>query len=345
MPFVVESLKQLIDMAEAGYAPLANEMPADERKIKARNLAYVCNKNLTYTRFMGKQIIPTSADRDYLEAHCAVKGIFSKHKTAAYGTAFVKGLRGTVLAAGTVLIRKSDNMKYQTTENLTLLGDWQSVKIQCLSKGSQGNAAADEILDFAVIVPGVESIAKVEIIGSGADEETTRDLLIRYLEYIRNTYHGGADKDYVKWALQVEGVNRAWAYPCEQGIGTVTVRIMTPLGFPDAILLKKVEDYINTVRPPTYNEFFVVSPIEKKIAHHLMIKPDTEDNRAAVSAALSHAYDIQDKPGGLLLLKDLHSALLSVTALEDYRIDEPHSNIQLATGEYGVLGEIEWLQQ
>nr|DAI24799.1 MAG TPA: Baseplate J like protein [Caudoviricetes sp.] len=343
MAFVTLTLKELIDEAEALYSAFSTEeMPLVEQKFKARQLAYVCNKLNNYITFLGKQIIPTTSEREYLEAHCALKGIFRKQPTAAYGSVMVKGLADTVIAAGTVLIRKTDNMRYQTIEEVILTGELQEINVKCMSTGSQGNASEGEVLDFAVVLAGVESTATVKLIGSGADMETDRDLLARYLEVIRNVFHGGADSDYVKWALAVEGVNRAWAYPCELGVGTTTVRIMTPDGFPDNILLQKTKTYIDGVRPPTYNEFYVVSPKEKKIPHTLMIKPDNDDNRAAVLEALTRNYDEQAKPGGLLLLRDLHSAMLSVTALEDYRIDYPTGNIQCGLGEFAVMGETTW---
>ena len=37
---------------------------------------------------------------------------------------------------------------------------------------------------------------------------------------------GGAEVDYVQWALGVPGATRAWCYPLEMGMGTVTVRFM-----------------------------------------------------------------------------------------------------------------------
>lgn len=344
MPFKVYSLKELIDECETSYIALAKKenLPISESKAKARTLAYACNKLCDYIRFLGKQIIPTTAEAEYLEAHCALKGIFRKQKTAAYGAILVKGLTNTEITVGTILIRKTDNVKYSVSETAILTTSPQEVKVICQDKGSIGNAQEGKILDFAVVTAGVESSAVVKLIGSGADTETDKDLLIRYLEVVRNVYHGGADSDYVKWALSVEGVNRAWCYPCEMGIGSVTVRIMTPTGFPDAILCQKVVEYIETVRPPTYNEFFVVSPIAKAIPHTLMINPDTEANRTAVMGALTRNYAEQKIPGGLLLLRDLHSAMLSVTTLNDYRIDYPSGNIQCNTGEYGILGEITW---
>ena len=51
------------------------------------------------------------------------------------------------------------------------------------------------------------------------------------MDRIRQPSHGGASFDYVKWALETPGMaaggaTRAWVFPQELGIGTVTVRFV-----------------------------------------------------------------------------------------------------------------------
>ena len=184
--------------------------------------------------------------------------------------------------------------------------------------------------------------ATVVLIGAGADIETDKDLLVRYLEHVRNVFHGGNDADYVKWALQVEGVNRAWCYPCALGPGTAIVRIMTPQGFPDAILIKKVEDYINSVRPPTYTRFKVLSPTAKAIDFEIRIVPNNEEIQTAVTLALKSLLDDSSEPEGTVYVSKIHGAILSVSALEDYTLIKPSENITCGLGELAVVGEITW---
>ena len=59
----------------------------------------------------------------------------------------------------------------------------------------------------------------------GVEAENDDDLRARILQRIQNPPMGGAQADYVTWALAVPGVTRAWAAP-EQGIGTITVRFL-----------------------------------------------------------------------------------------------------------------------
>ena len=64
----------------------------------------------------------------------------------------------------------------------------------------------------------------LEVTG-GTDAETDDQLRARILHRIQNPPMGGAQADYVTWALAVPGVTRAWA-ASEQGIGTMTVRFL-----------------------------------------------------------------------------------------------------------------------
>jgi len=55
--------------------------------------------------------------------------------------------------------------------------------------------------------------------------ETDEELLNRLLDYIRRPPAGGNQYDYIKWALSIDGVEKAWCFPLAQGLGTVDVVI------------------------------------------------------------------------------------------------------------------------
>ena len=66
-------------------------------------------------------------------------------------------------------------------------------------------------------------------LAAGSDAETDESLRARVLRRIQKPPQGGAGYDYVAWALEVPGVTRAWVYPAEMGLGTVTVRFVRDL--------------------------------------------------------------------------------------------------------------------
>ena len=154
---------------------------------------------------------------------------------------------------------------------------------------------------------------------------------------------GGADSDYKKWALEVEGISRAWVYPHEMGAGTVTVRTMSPNGFPDNILLQKVKDYIDGKRPVTAKRIFVLAPLSKPIDIEIAnLQPNTQEMRDAITASLSASFNTNSEPGGVVLVSKINSAILSTLNLIDYKLVTPTDNIQCGDGELATLGEITW---
>ena len=154
---------------------------------------------------------------------------------------------------------------------------------------------------------------------------------------------GGADSDYKKWALEVEGVNRAWVYPHAMGAGTVTIRIMTPTGFPDEELLRKVKEHIDSKRPVTVKRIFVLAPAAKAIDIEIAnLDPDTPEMKEAIIQSLQQSFDNNAEPGGLVLVSRIHSAILSTINLVDYKLVSPTENIQCAAGEIAMLGVVTW---
>lgn len=345
MPWPVKTLSARMDEVENAYRAYftAKEMPVSVQKFKARALAYQINSLEAYIRYLSLQMIPITAEAEYLEFHCASKGIYRKQATAAAGPVYINVYAPTVIESGTILTRNSDNVAYKVTEQLVLEPGRQELKLECLKTGTVGNCPEGEILTFAKAIAGVDTTATVKLIGAGADIETDKDLLARYLEVIRNIFHGGIDSDYVKWALSVEGVNRAWVYGCEMGAGSVTIRIMTPDGFPDQILCAKVKAFIDTVRAPTVKRIFVVSPIAKPINPVFGgVLPDSPEMKTAIEQSLSRFLDVYAVPGGEILLSQFNLTFLSTPGLSDGRLILPDSNIKCERGELAVLGVSTW---
>lgn len=248
------------------------------------------------------------------------------------------------LPAGTILNRASDGLIYKTISDMKLQPGQNTVGIKCAEEGSIGNCGSGVVLTFAKIVIAVESQAIVESVGAGADDESDQDLLARYLQYIRSVYHGGADSDYRKWALEVEGVNRAWVYPHEMGAGTVSIRIMTPSGFPDEILLEKVKAHIDSKRPVTVVRVLVLPPVARAINYSISnLSPNSDIIKASIVSALQKGLNETAVPEGVLLLAEQHKAILSVSGLYNYHLNDPTQDIALGIGEVAVMGEIIWL--
>lgn len=344
MAIQIPDLKTIIDNVEKAYQATirGEEMPVSEQKARSIQLGYALNAAYAYLKYISQQIIPTTAEGDFLEAHCASKGIYRKKETAANGIILVKGTVGAELFAGSVWTNPETGLSYKVMETVVFEAETAEVRVVCLEKGAKGNLLNGQVLNLSQSAAGVENAAVVLSVGAGADKETDADLLSRYLVYMRNLYYGGADSDYLKWALSVEGVNRAWVSGCEVGAGSVTVRIMTPWGMPDDALCQKVWAYIETLRPVTAKRIFVMSPKVRRIDLAISgLTPNTAENRERAETALAGFFAEITDLGAVIRVTDLNAVLYNSLNGADYKL-ELNANINCAVSELAVLGEVRW---
>jgi len=156
--------------------------------------------------------------------------------------------------------------------------------------------------------------------------ETDADLLARLLEYIRRPPAGGNKYDYVKWALEVNGVGAAYCIPLAQGLGTVDVIILASGDeeIPTQTLLDAVYDYINDVRPVTASTMRVLAPVVIEQAVTMIVTG--EDLSLLTIQADIEAYMAALIPGEDLAVTQLSSIAINNGAA-DVSITVPAANV------------------
>ena len=95
--------------------------------------------------------------------------------------------------------------------------------------------------------------------------ESAGDYLDRLLSLLRQPPAGGNQHDFVRWAMEVANVKKAWALPLAQGPGSIDVVILadaalTGSEIPTQTLLDAVKTYIDGLRPVRSNLFRVLAP-------------------------------------------------------------------------------------
>ena len=160
------------------------------------------------------------------------------------------------------------------------------------------------------------------------------------------TIHGGASYDYTAWALAVSGVTRAWVYPAELGLGTVTVRFVRDLDatpIPDAGEVAAVQAYIDARRPVTA-QVTVVAPTAVPINFQIQgLTPSNATVQAAVQAELQDLLLRESVPGGTILLSHIRAAISAAAGETDYVLVSPAANVTNTTGNMSTIGTITWL--
>jgi uncharacterized phage protein gp47/JayE len=238
-------------------------------------------------------------------------------------------------------------VQYTTDAEATISGGLAMIAVTAVEGGQAGNAAAASSLSFDTPIAGVSVSATVDAAGltAGADIEADDDLRARLLARIQTPPHGGAAHDYIAWALEVAGVTRAWVYPAELGLGTITVRFVrdddaSPI--PDAAEVLAVQAYIDSVRPVTA-VVTVAAPIAVPLNFTIDITPDTAAIRAAIEAELRDLLLREAEPGATILLSHIREAISLATGESDHILTAPAANVTHTTGEMATFGAITWV--
>ena len=95
--------------------------------------------------------------------------------------------------------------------------------------------------------------------------ESDADYLARLLDHLRSPPAGGNRYDYVKWAMEIDGVKAGYCFPLAQGESSVDVVVVADIALtgselPSQALLDEVAAYIDGQRPVTARFVRVLAP-------------------------------------------------------------------------------------
>jgi len=344
------TLSELISTTEAQFdARLGTaqaRLPASNLSVLARVLAGGEHGLYGFIDWIARQILPDTAEAEVLDRHGSIWGVTRKQATKASGTATVTGIAGATLPTGTAL-QRSDGLGYLTTSAVTLTGTTAAVPVVASAAGASGNTDAGATLTLPSTLAGVSSTLTVSAGGlsGGADIEADDSLRSRILARIQQAPHGGAAFDYVTWALEVEGVTRAWVNPGYMGPHTVCVTFLCderadPI--PTATDVEAVRAAIAAARPVTAADLYVFAPVPVPLDLTIALTPGTATVKAAVVASLTDFMAREGLPGATIPLSRIREAISQATGETDHSLISPTSPLVCAFGQIAVLGTVSW---
>lgn len=351
MPFVVPDFAGVRD---AILRDIANQVPGasvgvdSDHGVRAAGMAAAIEGLYQYQAWIARQILPDTADPDWLERHASLRGIYRKAATRATGTASFSGTAGAAIAVG-VELKTLGGVAYVTTASGGVGGGGTvTLPVQASVAGVAGNAAAGTAATLTSAPSGVQSAAVLGAMTGGTDVETDAALLARLLFRMRNPPQGGADYDYVDWAMSVDGVTAAYVYAMRRGEGTVDVAIMTAGGVPSAGLVATVQAYIDSVRPVTA-QCMVLAPVPVPVSVAASLVLTSGYTLSDVSGRLTTAitaYFAGLRPGDTVVKTRIES-LISITAgVADFTLTSPSANVPARVDashlELATLGSTAW---
>lgn len=238
---------RMIEMAPEGVTTIEGDIywdctrPAAEEKSKLEKIQL---QNILRMAF------PQSATGVYLDYLGEFKGLYKNEATYSTGNIQVTGTVGREIQAGSIFgtpsTSEKQSIQFKILENVTIDSNGNAIlKAQCTTAGTIGNVAANSITILISRIDGIKSVNNIEAFTGGTDIEDEEHFRARVMAADQEEHLSGSDSDYVKWALEVDGVGSA--YPIEEwnGPGTVKVLILDKNGQPATqTLIKTVQDYI-----------------------------------------------------------------------------------------------------
>jgi uncharacterized phage protein gp47/JayE len=330
-------------------------VPNSVLRVMSDDQAALCHLNLQYLDWLALQLMPDTAETEWLDRHGYIWLVNADGSTGRHMAQLATGMvevTGTVpwavVPQGSWL--GNENIGFETIEQIfvSATGLPTPVRVRALDPGVIGNVPRGSTLGFAAAPPGVNANVTVVSMDGGVDEENDDELRFRVLQRIRQPPQGGAWHDYINWALAVPGVTRVWVSPLEMGMGTVTVRVMMDRlradqeGFPTQADLDAVTAYLDIKRPVAVKDFWVVSPIRQPVDIIVRnLQPDNPTVRAAIGRALSAMIMEKAAPGQTIYAAWKTHAIMNAAGVMSFDLGNcDKDDYMMSPGHLAVLGSI-----
>jgi len=271
--------------------------------------------------WLAKQLFVDTAETIGLDRWANILGLPRKAATFTTGTVTFVGTVSKVIEAGT-LVQNSDGFQYATDEILTISILTTATGTVTATDDGEDSNTEDNFL--TLVYPDVDINTSVTVVSGfddGQAEETDEDLTIRLLQRFQNPPSSGTLGDYVRWALEVDGVGKAWSFGAEDwaGAGTVGVGVADSNLEPvSGSILTAVETYVDSVKPePAAVDYFNITDVV--IDFEISISPNTTANQTLVEANLEELFLSTSSPGGTIKITNINQAIIS-GGLNDFEI-------------------------
>lgn len=202
-------------------------------------------------------------------------------------------------------------------------------------------------------LPG-QALVGAQGLGGGADQESDDELRARVLLRKQFPPHGGAESDYLEWALAVPGVTRAYVSPF---YATDPNQVASPLtlyplfdatranGIPTALDLLAVAQAIDPLRPVTARLYIVAAAPAAVNVEIAALKIDSTQLRASINANLAAMFFervpvVTAENRFTLPIAWVDEAIARSDGYARHRLVQPPADVSFAAGQLPVLGQV-----
>lgn len=367
MPFERPTLEEIKDRIEKGIESRLFGKTALLRyavlRVLARVFAGAIHTCYGYILAVVKQLFVTTATGKWLDRHGKMWGILRKAGSFASGIGvFLVETSDPFTIPKNTIVQDENGIEFAVVEDTVVVLGSGDVPLQAIEAGVSGNIKAPTVLQLvSSTVDGIrDEISVTSDFTGGQDEETDEKYRNRILLRIQEPPMGGNASDYIKWALDVNGVDQAWSYPLAQGPGTVAVCVTAVGGnpVPSATLLNDVGAYIGDVKPVGATVY--IESIEDllgsngfvQVMYFISITPFTQDIQDKIVKNIEELF-YPIKPGTEILISQVRAAITSAGAIDytitaflvDTSVEDPNSDYALPGYTYPVLDQIHFQEK
>lgn len=206
-----------------------------------RTIAGGSTNNDSHLANVLNDLLPDTTDDDMADRWGTITGVPRKTATPARKS---HALRVFGAVASPVPIESelthTSGLRFEVeTAAVVGAGGFVDVDLVAIDTGSQTRLNAGETLTFVATPAGLADDAELQLDldEDGVDLELIGPYRARILARFSTPPLGGAQSDYVQWALQQVGIAAAYCYPIRQGLGSVDLSALHSGSGSDRLLL------------------------------------------------------------------------------------------------------------
>lgn len=221
VPTAKELSDKVLSDLEGAVGQTSPILPKAFLRILAVAIGGVLALLLRIVKWTYQQIFVPTADEEALFLRGQEYSMGPIPGVAAVLETQIIGTPDTVVPAGTIWT--GDNGLAYSQDYLSTIGIAGTVnsRFTCLEIGVAGSIAGGGLLAVASPLSGVDGASVISILTEGEDQETTEQFRARLSLRIAGQPQGGSAADYVRWAMEVPGVVKAFAFRTAAGEVTV----------------------------------------------------------------------------------------------------------------------------
>ena len=333
------------------YEQLSGFMPPADSDIviRMRVLAAELYKEKVFAAYIMRQMFPTTAQGEYLDAHAAQRGLVRKAGTKAEGRVTFRTESAEhgviVIPAGTEVCTADGTLRYSTTAQAVLNANASNVSADVIAAepGSAYNAVTGTVNVIVTPIAGIDSVNNASRFSGGSDAESDEQLRARIADSYANISNGTNAAYYRGLAMSVDGVYSAGVIGGARGAGTVNVYACAQGTSLPASVIAQIQSIMDDARELNVDVSVQnASPVQINL--YIRLKTEEGYEYSDVSAQVRTAVTAYINSLGIgrdVLISDVGDIVYHVKGVKDYRFLESYgSDEEIAQSEYPVMGTL-----